>query len=347
MSPDVLYLSLGTTRGLRVADRALIGQLERAGAAVEAVAVRIGALDPLRRGYPLNDIVEALAARRALAAALARASPRSVLISTVTAAFFAPPMEPPFAIRFDSPAALNRPGRRNRPLIGLERRACRRARLLVPFSAAGLAPLEALGTPAVVVPPPILPSGDGAERRADLAVAYTPDPKAKGLDLLCSAWGRISAPGARLEIFGIDPERARAHLAATGVGLPSRVTLRGVVAPAEFRAALRGARLFVAAARWEDFGQAPLEALADGALLVTAPSGGAYEALAVARRLDPMLVARDMSPESLAAAIDRGFGLAAAEAESLRGHAGELLRAYSPDELDRTVERELLPALLA
>ncbi|HZG49772.1 MAG TPA: hypothetical protein VEY90_09635, partial [Thermoleophilaceae bacterium] len=111
-------------------------------------------------------------------------------------------------------------------------------------------------------------------------------------------------------------------------------------------AALRAAHMFVAAARWEDFGQAPLEALADGALLVTAPSGGAYAALELARRLDPRLVASDMSAGALAVAIEHAFELGDAEAARLRRRAAELLQAYSPAELDRTVERELLPALL-
>ena len=35
-----------------------------------AVATRIGSTNALRRGYPVNDVVEAIAARRALAAGI-------------------------------------------------------------------------------------------------------------------------------------------------------------------------------------------------------------------------------------------------------------------------------------
>ena len=339
MSARLVYLSLGTTRGLRVADAALIAQLERAGASVRRVGVRIGALDRLRRGYPANDLVEALAARRALARALARGPwPDALVISTVTAAFLAPRLEMPWAIRFDSPAVLNRPGALNRPLHSLERRAVARARLLVPFSEAALRPLAELGTPAVVVSPPIVARAPGGERDRRLAVAYTPDPKAKGLDLLRAAWERVETAGARLELYGIDPERVGT--------VPSGMVVRDSVPAAEFRAALGRAWAFVSAARWEDYGQAPLEALADGALLVTAPAGGAYEALRLARLLDTRLVASDMSPAALARAIDTAFGLAAEEAGRLRSRAGDLLEAYQPEALERTVARELLPALL-
>ena len=63
---DVLVVSLGTTRGLRLADAQLVDMLREAGASVAAVATRIGLTNALRRAYPVNDVVEAIAARRAL-----------------------------------------------------------------------------------------------------------------------------------------------------------------------------------------------------------------------------------------------------------------------------------------
>src|SRR4029453_7392987 len=89
---------------------AFVDQARQAGGSAEAVAVKIGALGPLRRAYPVNDLVEAAASRRALTAALER-RPRAVVFSTVTAALMAPRMQLPYAVRLDSPAALNRPGR--------------------------------------------------------------------------------------------------------------------------------------------------------------------------------------------------------------------------------------------
>ncbi len=67
---DVVLLSLGTTLGWRVSDSLFVDQLRRAGVGVEPVSVRVGASGRLRRAYPVTDLVEAAAARRALAAAL-------------------------------------------------------------------------------------------------------------------------------------------------------------------------------------------------------------------------------------------------------------------------------------
>ena len=122
-------------------------------------------------------------------------------------------------------------------------------------------------------------------------MAYTPDPKAKGLDVLGEAWRLAAIPDARLLVFGIEAERGRAFLARYAIPEPAGLEWRGTVPRAEFRAALREAQVHITSARWEDWGQAQLEALADGALLATTPAGGPFEALAFARALDPRLVA--------------------------------------------------------
>lgn len=344
MSTDLLLVSLGTTRGLRVADSAFLDQARRAGASAEAVAVRVGALDRLRRAYPANDLVEAAAARRALKAGLRR-EPRAVVFSTITAAMLAPRLDVPFAVRLDSPAMLNRPGVRNAPLHALEQRALSRCRLVLPWSGAALTALPAGTSRSVVLPPPIAPSGPPAERPSPVAVAYVPDPKAKGLSLLCEAWQRAAIADARLAVFGIEADRARRHLERFGPAEPPRVEWRGQAPPAEFRAALRGARAFVHSAVWEDFGQAPLEALADGAPLVTVPSGGAYEAIALARELAPELVAADLEPESLASCIRTAFAIE--DASAYRERAAALLAPYRSEALEETVRERVLPALLS
>jgi len=116
--PDVLLVSLGTTLGWRVADRMLLAQLERGGAATQAVTVGRGATDRLRRGYPVNDIVEMYAARRAVRTAVERHEPRALIVSSTTASMLLPSLPIPYAVRFDAPARLNRPGARNEPLYG-------------------------------------------------------------------------------------------------------------------------------------------------------------------------------------------------------------------------------------
>src|SRR5215204_6897557 len=182
--PDVLLVSLGTTLGWRVADELLLEQLGRAGASTAAVSVGRGAADRLRRGYPLNDLVEMHAARRTVRTAVERYEPRAVIVSSTTAALLLPALPMPYAIRFDAPARLNRPGARNAFLHALERRAMRRSRITIPFSVAGAEALPNGAARSIVVPAPVDPSPSGggsvSAGRERLAVAYVPDPKAKG-----------------------------------------------------------------------------------------------------------------------------------------------------------------------
>jgi hypothetical protein len=345
---DVLLLSLGTTLGWRVGDRHLLEQLERAGAATAAVAVGMGASARLRRAYPVTDAVEAIAARRALRAALRRERPRAVVISSTTAAMLADTEGLPYAVRLDAPAALNRPGLRNAPLHALERRALGRARVVLPWSQAARDALPDGSARAIVVPPPVeAPAAPAGGARERLAVAYTPDVKAKGLDVVCAAWAEARVAGARLLVFGVEREAALAHLRRTATPAAESVEFRGKTPPAEFRAALARARAYVGGARWEDFGQAPLEALADGCLVVTVPSGGPFEALALARRLEPALVAPAIDPPALAAAIRAAFDLPDEAAASYRERARRLLEPYRPDAVQRVVADDVLPALLS
>jgi Glycosyl transferases group 1 len=343
---DILLLSLGTTLGWRAADAVFVDQLRRAGASVAAATVRIGASGRLRRAYPVTDLVEALAARRALDTALRRESPRALVISSTTAAMLADVEDVPYAVRLDAPASINRPGIHNAGLHLLERRALARARLVLPWSRAALDALPVGAARAIVVPPPVAASGQPAAKRERLAVAYTPDVKAKGLDIVCAAWADAALEDARLLVFGVDLNRAIGYLQRVGVRLPAGIEFLGKTPPSEFRAALRRARAYVGAARWEDFGMAPLEALADGALLVTVPSGGPFEALALARRLAPELVADAVAPEPLAAALRASFARPDDEVAHYRAEAASLIEPYRPETVQRTVKEEVLPALL-
>ena len=344
--PDILLLSLGTTLGWRVADSLLLEQLRAAGATTAAVAVRMGATARLRRAYPVTDAVEAIAARRALRAALRSHRPRALVISSTTAAMLAAAEDVPYAVRLDAPARLNRPGAHNAGLHALERRALAQARLVLPWSRAAAAALPAGSARAVVVPPPVERSGELPWRRERVAVAYTPDVKAKGLDLVCAAWTAAGIEDARLRVFGVEREAALHHLERTGVAEPADADFLGKRPAAEFRAALRTSRVYAGAARWEDFGQAPLEALADGALLATVPSPGPFEALAAARELAPALVAPAVQPGGLGRALRAAFELGETEAHAYRERAMELLEPYRPEAIARTIEAEVLPALL-
>src|ERR671914_327087 len=171
-------------------------------------------------------------------------------------------------------------------------------------------------------------------------------PGATGRSSTGAASARAGVEDARLLVFGVDHERALAHLRRMGVDLPTNIEFRGKTPSAEFRAALRRARAYVGGARWEDFGMAPLEALADGALLVTVPSGGPFEALALARRLAPTLVADTVAAEPLAAALRVAFASPADETERYRASATQLLDRFRPSAVQSVVTDQVVPALL-
>lgn len=343
---DILLLSLGTTIGLRAGDDALAELMQQAGASVELARVRMGATAALRRAYPVIDIVEALAARRATSTALARAKPKAVVFSTSTAALLAPALDIPYAVRLDAPSCLNRPGARNALQHALERRRLRDARLVLPFGQAAAAALPERSAPAVILPQPIARSGPLHDERERVVLAYTPDPKAKGLHVVLAAWAQATLADARLEVFGIERERARRHLSRHGMVEPAGVTWRGRVPAAQFRARLRRAHVFLTGASWEDYGFAQLEALADGAILVCGATKGPFEALIHARALAPALCAATLEPADLAVALREAFSLSAEQSASYRREAAERIAAYEPAALSSLIAERVLPALL-
>jgi glycosyltransferase involved in cell wall biosynthesis len=327
---DVALVSLGTTPGLRRADEAFAEQLRHAGVACEVVRVHIGAAGALRRHLAVTDLVESLAARRT-----PRPRARLVVFSTVTAALLQ--RDPgPYAVRFDSPAAMNRPGLAGAWQRRAERRALAGARCLLPWSEAAdaAAPGDA---PRVVVPVPVEQLPAGGTRDID-ALAYAGDPKKRGLDALCLAWDQLGG-GARLVVAGIERERALHWLGRRGVSEPAGVEWAGVLSREDWLAAVRRARLFINASRWEDYGISQLEALSAGAALVTVPSPGAYEALTLARRLAPELVG-DLKP-----VIAAGLALPDAELERYRGAAATELAPYRPAAVQALVTERVVPAL--
>ena len=326
MAVDVLLVSLGSTAGLRAADRALAGSLERAGATVAMVAAE----RPREvRTLALTDLVWARAARAAAVAGIAAHAPRAVLYSTSTAALLAPRAG---AIRFDALAAANRPGRHGIWQRSLEARRLRGAPVLVPWAPASLEGAPAGHAPAVVVPVPVEASGPPAAARDVDVVTYAADARKKGLDRVLAAWARVRRPGEELVVAGTD--RLPPGAAAPGAG----VRAAGLLPPAEFRALLRRARVFCCAPRREDFGIVQLEALADGCQLVTTPAPGPYAALPLARELDPRLVGEDVAG-ALRAALD-------APREDYAARAAVAVAPFSGAAVDEVVARELLPALL-
>lgn len=334
---DILLVSLGATTGLREADAELAASLRRAGARVAEVRAA-----PVRewRTMALIELAWARSARRCAASAIAENGPRAVIYSSVTAALLAPA---PGAIRFDAPAAGNRPGRHGLWQRPVERRRLRGATLLVPWSAGGLDEAPAPRAGAVVVPVPVessAPAAPAAERDV-AALTYGANPQKKGLDRVLAAWLTTRREGEELVVAGLDAAGWARGSARMGVhaALPPGVRLVGRLPPCEYRALVRRARVFVTAPRREDYGIAQLEALADGCALVTTPAPGPYAALPIARALDPRLVSDDLSG-ALRTALD----------DPVAGYAGRATAALAPyrrEAVDAVVRGELLPRLLA
>lgn len=334
---DVLVVSLGSTAGLRASDAEFVDALRRGGASVAHVTAA------RRRDLPtlaLTDFVWARAARAAAAAAIAREQPRAIVYSTSGAALLWPR---PGAIRYDSLAAVNRPGRHGLWQRPVERRRLREASLLIPLSAAAAAQAPADAAAAVVVPIPVEASGPrqpaDSPVRDIAAVTYAADPRKKDLPRVLAAWRGVRRDGEQLVVAGVDDP---VLLAAAGIepGGDDDDGVRSVgrLEPEAFRSLLRRARAFVAAPRFEDYGIAQLEALAEGCMLVTAPAPGPYVALPIARELDPRLVGEDVG-RALRAALD-------APSPGYAERAAQALAPLRRDAVDRVVAEQLLPRLL-
>lgn len=337
---DVALLSLGTTLGLRRADDALAELIAEAGASCRLVRVRFGATARLRRQITVIDIVEGLAARRAAAATRGA---RAVIVSGATTALLLRRPGVPWAVRFDSPTALNREGVSGLWQRTRERRVFAAADLLLPWgeAAAEAAVPVAGGTRMVRLPVPIdVEPATGAAR--DGVVAYVGWMWKRGLDLLCEAWAQAAPPGARLTIGGCDRETGVAWLARRGVAEPAGVEWAGSLPRDQWLERVGHARVFVNASRREDHGLAQLEALALGTPLVTVPSPGAYEALPIARRLAPELVAADVSAAALATALRAGLAL---NDPSYGERAATALAPYRRERVLAVVRDDVLPGL--
>ena len=350
--PDVLLVSLGTTLGWRVADELLLEQLGRGGrlhgrgvrgqGRRRPPAARLPAQRPGRdaRGTPRG-------AHRRRASRAAR--PDRLLHHSGDAAAGAA-------------GAVRDPLRRPRAAepAGRAQRVPARARAARDAARAGHDPVQRGGRRGAAARAPRGRSScrrpwirrrrgrHGIRRARAAGGGLRAGPEGQGTRRARGRLGRPPrSPDARLEVFGLDPDWARSHLRRTGVPEPATLDLRGTVPAAEFRARLRRAHAYVAGARWEDWGQAPLEALADGALLATVPSGGpvrgpaagararrrrSWRARSTARRSPRRSAPRSSMPEE--------------RVRAYRERAAELMRPYRSEAVQETVTRELLPALL-
>jgi glycosyltransferase involved in cell wall biosynthesis len=317
---DILVVSVAGTLGWRAGARELTAAFERTGASTVHVET-----DPPReiRTFMLTDLVQASAARKAALVAAAAHRPEAIVYCSTTAALL---WDRPGAVWLDATAAANRPGRHGWWQRPLERRRLARAPFVLTWSPAALDGFDGPHGEQVVVPVPVEPSGPADGPRDLDALAYVADPAKRRLELLLESWRRARRAGETLVVAGID----RADEAG--------VRFLGRVAPEEYRALLRRARAFVTAPRREEYGIAALEALADGAQLVTTPAIGAYPALDLARTLDPRLVREDLVP-AIRAALDSPL-------DGYAMRAAQLLAPYRRAAVSATLSERVLPILL-
>ena len=203
-----------------------------------------------------------------------------------------------------------------------------RATLLLPWG-----PLAAAATPGASARPWCCRcrwrrSPPGPARDIDV-LAYAGYPHKRGLDLLCQAWIEAAHPGERLFIGGVERARALDWLERRGAPVPPGIEWIGPLPREQWLHRLSRTRVFVNASRREDHGLAQLEALSAGCALVTVPSPGAYEALPLARRLAPELVAADSTPAELARSLRAGLDLR--HRDEYAAGARELLEPFRAD----------------
>lgn len=318
----MLIVSVGATTGWRASARELAAAFAEAGAhvaSVQAPAV------PDVRTFMLTDLVQARAAREAARRGIAAHRPRAIVYCSMTAALLWPA---PGAVWVDAVAAENRPGRHGIWQRWVERRRLAAAPLVLAMAPEALHPLgPGPWEHAVPVPTPVDPSGPPPVERDIDVLAYAADPVKRRLGFVLAEWARVRRDGETLVVAGID----------RGESIPG-VRFTGRMGPDDYRALLRRSRVFVSAPRREDFGIAALEALADGAMLVTTPAPGPYPALALARALDERFVS-DQLGGALRAALDTAPG----------DYATRALAAVAPYRraaVTATVRQDILPRLL-
>ena len=205
---DVLVVSLGTTRGLRLADAQLVDML-RAGRRLgggggdpdRADQCAAAGVSGQRRGRGDRGAAGVVDGAR-------RHRPRAVVFSTTTAALLAGDSGVPFAVWLDSPARLNRPARQ--PAAARARAPATRARPGADATQPGRGDGAAGRRRADGVISATDPGGAGRVRRATPGnrswSATRPTRRPRG-SRCCARPGAGSVPGARLVIAGIPRER--------------------------------------------------------------------------------------------------------------------------------------------
>lgn len=347
----MLVVASNTTPGLRRDYEELTVALQALGLTVSVATSTYGLLGHIRPlAYALNELVTAASLRHAARRALRGRQPRAVIVTTSTSGALLPAcLLGRAGIRFDGLAGATRLRRLDAPSRALERRCLARARVALPYSAAAAGRLERIrppDRPCLVWPSPVRPGPAPLQQRLPAALCYANDPEKKGLDLAVAAWGRAAPDSHRLLVTGIEPARGRSFVRQRGVSAGTNIQWLGRLSEAEYRRLSASVAIYLGASRVDQFATTQLEALMDGALLVTAPSRGPMEALELARRLDPRLVATAVSVEALVRALEAALAMSVAARADYRARAQTVLRPYSREAFFARLSAEVLPLLL-
>ena len=125
----------------------------------------------------------------------------------------------------------------------------------------------------------------------------------------------------------------------------ANVVWLGHLDPDTHRALSARVEIYLSAARREEYGGVQREALVDGAVLVRAPSAGPEQLLAIARSLDPELVAGDFDARTLAACLTRALSMSEQDRLSYRARAMELMSPNTRANLERILADDVLGVL--
>ena len=148
----------------------------------------------------------------------------------------------------------------------------------------------------------------------------------KNVPALIAAFARLcdTMPDLTLTLYGPHVlESARIREAIQAHGLAKRVTLLGYIPPQDLPALLAGARAFVYASKLEGFGMPPVEAMACGTPVVSAPNPPMPEVLG-----DAAYLTENDSPEALAVGRTRVLKDDVL-AQTLRARGMERARLYT------------------
>ncbi|MBO9532392.1 MAG: glycosyltransferase, partial [Solirubrobacteraceae bacterium] len=174
--------------------------------------------------------------------------------------------------------------------------------------------------------------------RRPVAITYAADPGKKGLTRTVAAFARVRHPEEVLLVAGLEA------LPPTIAGTEGVVAVGRLERPV-FRALVRSVGTFVIAPRREDYGLVQLEALAEGARVVTTEAPGPYAALPVIRQLWPeQVVGADASDGELGRAIRSALDARPDPAEQLRATAA--VEPWAPEQVRQILRERVIPQML-